>query len=111
MIKTTEELKDFILKCLDDKKADDITVLDLEKKTDFAKYMIFASGRSTKNVGAIADYVSLEVKHNTDLKVNIEGMGSSEWVLLDAGDVIVHIFYPETRAHFKLEEMWNKKLK
>ena len=73
--------------------------------------MIFASGRSTKNVGAIAEYVSLEVKHHTDLKVNIEGLNKSEWVLLDTGDIIVHIFYPETRAHFKLEEMWNKKLK
>ena len=111
MIQSTEELKDFILKCLEDKKADDVLVLDLEKKTDFAKYMIFASGRSTKNVAAIADFISLELKHNTDLKINIEGLGKSEWVLLDAGDVIVHIFYPETRAHFKLEEMWNKKLK
>jgi ribosome-associated protein len=111
MINTTEELKDFIVKCLEDKKADDILVIDLEKRTDLARYMIFASGRSTKNVGAIADYVSLEVKHNTDLTVNIEGLGKSEWVLLDAGDIIVHVFYPETRAHFKLEEMWNKRLK
>lgn len=109
MIITIEELKTFIIKCLEDKKADDILIIDLEKKTDLAKYMIFASGRSTKNVGAIADYVSHELKCNTDLKINIEGLAKSEWVLLDVGDIIVHIFYPEARSYYKIEEMWSKR--
>src|ERR1700712_3641746 len=109
MLETTEELKDFILHCLEEKKADNIVVMDLEKKTDLAKYMIFANGRSVKNVGAIADFVSLELKQKTNLKINIEGLGKSEWVLLDIGDIIIHIFYPPAKEHFKLEERWRLK--
>lgn len=106
MITSSEELKDFIIKALEEKKAENITIIDLANKTSLAKYMIFATGRSTKNISAIADFVSLEIKHNTNLKTTIEGLGGSEWVLLDAGDIIVHLFHPEAREHFKLEELW-----
>lgn len=110
MINTTEELKNFIIKCLEDKKAENISILDIEKKTVLAKYMIFASGRSIKNIGAIADYISFELKHIGFSKVNIEGLKKSDWVILDAGEIIVHIFHPAARENYKLEELWmNKK--
>lgn len=106
-INTTEELKDFIISCLETKKAQDITTIDLRQKTQFAKYMIFASGRSIKNISAIAEHLSIELKHNTNIAISIEGCGKSEWVLLDVGDIVVHIFYPQAREYFKLEEKWN----
>lgn len=108
MIKNTEQLKNFVVLCLEEKKAKDIVVLDLEKKTLLAKYMIFASGSSTKNIASIAEYIGLELKHKANLKTSIEGLGQSNWVLIDIGDVIVHIFQPETRDHFRIEDMWNK---
>lgn len=109
MIKNNEELKDFIVKCLDDKKAEDITVIDLGTKTSIANYMIFASGRSTRNIKAMAEYISFELKHNSNLTVSIEGLELAEWVLIDIGNIIVHLFYPEARKRFNLEEMWKSK--
>ena len=108
MIQTPEELKEFILKALDDKKAEDIAVIDLTGKTELAKYMIFATGRSVKNISAIADYIATEVKHNSSIKTVIEGMGGSGWVLMDAGDVITHLFNQESRQHLRLEEFWKR---
>ncbi len=106
---TAELLKEFVVKCLEEKKAEDILVIDIKQKTTLAEYIIFASGRSTKNVGAIAEYLSLELKHQANVNTNIEGLAQSEWVLIDAGNILVNIFYPEAREHFKLEEMWRKK--
>ena len=110
MIKTTEQVKDFIIDCLEEKKAEDITCIDLGEKVALAKYMIFASGRSIKNIGAIAEHISIELKHQANLKVNIEGLGNSNWVLIDIGDIIVNIFHPEARNHFQLEELWHKRV-
>lgn len=108
MINSTEELKNFIVKILDDKKAENIVVMDLEDKTSLAKYMIFATGRSTKNTSAIADYLSQEIKENTDFNIIMEGMGVGAWVALDVGDIIVHLFHEEARQHYKLEEFWTR---
>ncbi|MFV9930468.1 MAG: ribosome silencing factor [Rickettsia endosymbiont of Haemaphysalis japonica] len=108
MKKETEELKLFILECLSEKKAEDIEVIDLTGKHKLADYIIFASGRSTKNVGAIAEYVALELKNNAGINSNIEGLDKSEWVLIDAGTILINIFYPEVREHFKLEEIWKR---
>jgi ribosome-associated protein len=110
MINTADELKDLIVKSLEDKKAENITVLPLSDKIPLAKYMIFASGRSIKNIGAIAEYVALELKHKTNWPAHVEGLGNSDWILLDAGDIIVHIFHPEARERFKLEELWGKRI-
>ena len=104
-----EELKDFIITALEEKKAENISVIDLHNTTTLAHYMIFASGRSSKNVGAIADYVADELKKAGIAKTNIEGLGKSEWVLLDAGDVVVHLFHPEAREYYRLEELWQKR--
>jgi ribosome-associated protein len=109
MTKDTEELKDFIITCLEEKKADNIDVIDLRGKNKLADYIIFASGRSTKNVGAIAEYVALELKQKAHINTNIEGLGKSEWVLIDARTILINVFYPEARAHFRLEEMWKDK--
>ncbi|WP_375326260.1 ribosome silencing factor [Candidatus Tisiphia endosymbiont of Nemotelus uliginosus] len=109
MLENVETLKEFIVQCLEAKKADAITIMDLKKDTTLAEYIIFANGRSTKNVGAIAEYVALELKQQAGINVNIEGLGKSEWVLIDAGNILINIFYPEVREHFKLEEMWKQK--
>ncbi|WP_375318865.1 MULTISPECIES: ribosome silencing factor [unclassified Candidatus Tisiphia] len=106
---TTDLLKEFVVKCLEEKKAEDILVIDIRQKTTLAEYIILASGRSTKNVGAIAEHLSLELKHQANVNSNIEGLEQSEWVLIDVGNILVNIFYPEVREHFKLEDMWRKK--
>jgi len=106
MLKDTEELKDFIVQCLEDKKTEDIIVTDCSLKTNIAEIMIFASGRSIKNISAIADYISLELKYKKNTNLNIEGLNISDWVLLDVGNIIIHLFTPESRKHFRLEEIW-----
>jgi len=104
-----EKLKDFILKCLEEKNAVNISCIKIEDQTPLAEYMIFASGRSAKNIQAIAEFTAIELKRELKWKADVEGLKSSDWVLLDAGDVIVHLFHPETRERLKLEELWNKK--
>ncbi|MBP7190121.1 MAG: ribosome silencing factor [Rickettsiaceae bacterium] len=106
MINSVEDLKKFIIDGLEDKKAENITVMDLGGKTSIAKYMIFATGRSTKNVASIAEYLAQEIKNNSRLSVAIDGLETSSWVALDAGDIIVHIFHPEAREHYRIEEIW-----
>jgi ribosome-associated protein len=101
-----EKLKDLIIKCLEDRKAADIVAIDLQGKTELAKYIIFASGTSTKNIASTAEYISLELKHGTDYKIIIEGLNKSNWVLIDAGEIIVHLFHPEMREQLKLEEKY-----
>lgn len=109
MIDNPNELKDFIVAILEDKNAQNITVLKLANEVPLATYMIFASGRSVKNISAIAEHVIYELKHNAKWPVSTQGLNNSDWVLLDAGDVIVHIFHPEAREKFRLEELWEKK--
>jgi ribosome-associated protein len=106
---TKEQLKDFILKCLEDKNAADVSCIKLENETPLAEYMIFASGRSVKNIKAIAEYAAMELKNELKWQASVEGLKGSDWILLDAGEVIVHLFHPEAREHYKLEELWDKK--
>ena len=109
MIANSEELKDFIVTKLEEKKAENVTVIELNDYVPLAKYMIFASGRSTKNVSAIADFVARELKVQAERKMSIEGLNYSNWVLIDLGDIIVHVFHPETRERFNLEDHWKPK--
>lgn len=109
MLNNVETLKEFILKCLEEKKAEEITVINVKQKTTLADYVILANGRSSKNVGAIGEYLALELKNQAGMNVIIEGLGKSEWVLIDSGNILINIFYPEVRERFKLEEMWDKK--
>jgi ribosome-associated protein len=95
-----------ILACLDDMKAEDITTIDLSGKSSIGDYMVVASGRSQRHVGAVADNVVEKIEEAGVKRVRIEGMKQSDWVLIDAGDVIVHVFRPEVRGFYNLEKMW-----
>ncbi|HEV7367838.1 ribosome silencing factor [Arenibaculum sp.] len=94
------------MKSLDDDKAEDISVIELAGKTTIADYMIIATGRSTRQVGAMAEHLREKFKDAGVGGVQIEGMPQADWVLIDAGDVIVHLFRPEVRSFYNLEKMW-----
>jgi ribosome-associated protein len=96
-----------ILTALDDLKADEITVIDLVGKTSIADLMIIASGRSSTQVGALADRAVKALKAIGAPTPKIEGVPTCDWVLIDAGDIIVHLFRPEVRLFYNLEKMWS----
>jgi ribosome-associated protein len=97
---------DLILATLDDIKAEDTLSIDLTGKTSFADIMVVTSGRSHRHVGAVAHRVIEGLKAAGVSGLHVEGMPHCDWVLIDAGDVIVHIFRPEVRAFYNLEKMW-----
>lgn len=107
MILSTEELKDFILNCLTIKKASNIVCLYTANKTPLADYMIFANGRSVKNIKEIAEHIATQLKKEQQLKVNVEGIKNSDWILLDAGATILHLLHPDARASLQLEQLWD----
>lgn len=86
-------------------KAEDTTTIDLRDRSTIADAMVIASGRSNRHVGSIADRV-VEDLHKAGLRARVEGMPHCDWVLIDAGDVIVHVFRPEVRSFYALEKMW-----
>ena len=88
-------------------KAEDVVEIDLTGKTSIADAMIVASGRSHRHVGAIAERVLEAVKQNGFGPARVEGLPACDWVLIDAGDVVVHVFRPEVRAFYDLEKMWS----
>lgn len=94
-----------ILDSLDDAKAEDVVAIDLRGKTSLADTMVVASGRSTTHVSAIADRLLRQCK-NAGTPTRVEGLSNCDWVLVDAGDAIVHIFRPEVRLFYNLEKMW-----
>jgi ribosome-associated protein len=95
-----------ILKSLDDHKAEEVVTIDLKGKSSIADYMVIASGRSGRQVVTMAEHLLQVVKQHGVVGVTPEGMAQADWVLLDAGDVIVHLFRPEVRAFYNLEKMW-----
>ena len=99
-------LLDLVLNTLEDEKAEDITTLDLQGKTAIADHMVVASGRSTRQVVAMAEKLTDRIKQALGLPTRLEGKDAGDWVLIDAGDVIVHIFRPEVREFYQLEKMW-----
>ena len=105
--KNSEEILQMILKDLEDGKADNIVTIPLAGKTSIADYMVIASGSSSRQVSALAENISFNLK-KAKIKNSVEGKAGGQWVIVDALDVIVHIFYPETRNFYALEEMWNK---
>ena len=90
---------------LEDMKADDVVVIDLAGKTSIASYMVVASGTSNRHVASIAQKIEENLK-KSGYKCSIEGEDKADWVLIDAFDVIVHIFRPEVREFYNLEKMW-----
>lgn len=91
---------------MDDAKAEDITSLDLAGKTSIADAMIIASGRSDRHVGAIAERIVSALKEQGYPTPRVEGMPVCDWVLIDAGDAIIHLFRPEVRGFYNLEKLW-----
>ncbi len=96
---------ELVVSSLEDDKAEDITVIDLRGKSSFADHMVIASGQSQRQVGAMADHLMRKLKQ-AGLRVSAEGTQQCDWVLIDAGDVVVHLFRPEVRAFYSLEKMW-----
>ena len=109
-INTTEQTAKAILeivkKSLDDGKAEDIQVIDLEGKSSIANYMVVASGTSNRHVASLAENLQIKLKENGFVSVS-EGEEKADWILIDAYDVIVHIFKPEVRSFYSLEKMWS----
>ncbi len=103
----TNKLIDIILKALDDAKAVDVVVFEVSKLTSISDYMIICSGKSKRQVAALADKVVEAAKTNDVKPLGVEGKTEGEWVLVDLGDVIVHIMYPETREYYQLEKLWS----
>ncbi len=95
-----------ILKSLDENKAEDVVTIPLQGKSEMADNMVIASGRSSRQVSALADQLFQLIKVDTGLICRIEGKQTGDWVLLDCGDVVVHIFRPEVRDFYQLEKMW-----
>ncbi len=105
-----KDLLKLIIGSLEDDIAVDIATIDLAGKSSIADFMVIASGRSRRQVGAIADHVVRKIKEKATHRPGIEGLPQSDWVLIDAGDVVVHIFRPEVRSFYNLEKMWSADL-
>lgn len=95
-----------IMAWLDDAKAEDIVTIDLEGKSSLGDYMVIATGRTDRHVGAIADQLAQKLKEDGLSRVRVEGQPQCDWVLIDAGDIIVHVFRPEVREFYNLEKLW-----
>lgn len=91
---------------LHDDKAEDVVQIDLRGKSEIADYMVIASGRSTRQVGAMADHLIDTLKQDHGRSCRVEGKDAGDWVLVDVGDVVVHVFRPEVRDFYQLEKMW-----
>ncbi|GIK48547.1 MAG: ribosome silencing factor [Hyphomonadaceae bacterium] len=96
-----------VLASLEDDKAEDIVSIDIRGKSSFADMLIVASGRSARHVGALADHVLRKLKDAGVKDVRVEGLPQADWVLVDAGDVVVHLFRPEVRAFYNIEKIWS----
>jgi ribosome-associated protein len=104
---SSKTVKDLILQWLDDAKAEEIVEIDLTGKSTMGDFMVIASGKTDRHVGAIVDQLQRHLKDNGFGRVKVEGMPEGNWVLLDQGDIIVHVFRPEVREFYNLEKMWS----
>ncbi|WP_108815611.1 ribosome silencing factor [Loktanella sp. Alg231-35] len=103
---TSDGLLAAVLKSLDDDKGEDIVQIDLRGKSEIGDYMVIASGRSTRQVTAMAEKLADRIKQEFGIISKTEGKDTGDWVLIDTGDIIVHIFRPEVREFYQLEKMW-----
>ena len=103
---TSENLLAAVLKSLDDDKGEDIVQINLRGKSEIGDFMVIASGRSTRQVTAMAEKLADKVKQEFGIICKTEGKDTGDWVLIDTGDIIVHIFRPEVREFYQLEKMW-----
>ena len=106
-----EEALNLILSRLDDMKAEDTITIDLRGKSTIADYMVVTTGRVNRHVAAIAENVSKGLGEKGIKNIHVEGLQNADWVLMDCGDVIVHVFRPEVREFYNLEKMWKSTAK
>jgi ribosome-associated protein len=99
-------LHELVLQSLDDDQAMDVISIPLDGKSSIADFMVIASGRSTRQVATMAQKLAERIKHGGFGHSRIEGLPAADWVLVDAGDVVVHVFRPEVRSFYNLERMW-----
>jgi ribosome-associated protein len=103
----SEDLLSHVLAWLDDAKAENVVTIDIKDKSSIGDYMVIASGRSDRHVGAVAEQVQRRLKEEGFGKARLEGQPQCDWVLIDIGDIIVHVFRPEVREFYNLEKMWS----
>ena len=101
-----DQLLDAILRSLDDDKAEEVVKINLRGKSAMGDWMVIATGRSTRQVSAMAEKLTEKLKNEFGIISKIEGKDIGDWVLIDTGDVIVHLFRPEVREFYQLEKMW-----
>ena len=106
MTATSEMQLARVLSSLEDDKAEDIVQIDLRGKTAIGDYMVICSGRSSRQVTAISEKLAARLKTDLGVLARVEGKQAGDWVLIDTGDVIVHVFRPEVRAFYQIEKMW-----
>jgi ribosome-associated protein len=99
-------VRDIVLKSLDEDQAEDIISIDLANKSSIADFMIIASGRNARHVAAVADHIVTKLKEEGQSGIKVEGLTNADWVLIDIGDVIVHLFKPEVREFYAIEKIW-----
>ena len=104
----TSELSRIIIEALEDKKGEDIVLIDINEIADFASYFIICSGTSVRMLDALADHVVDTVKPLIHFRPKTEGKPEDGWLVLDIGDIIVHLFTPDQRNYYKLEELWSE---
>jgi ribosome-associated protein len=104
---SSEVLLSQITTWLDEAKAEGVVSIDLQGKSSLGDYMVIASGRSDRHVGAIADQIQRKLKDQGYGRVRVEGKEACDWVLIDAGDIIIHVFRPEVREFYNLEKIWS----
>lgn len=105
--KASKDLSDFLQHVLDENSAQDVIEIDIRGKSSVADYMLVASGRSNRHVSALSDYVIRALKAEGYKDIGIEGQEGCDWVLVDIGDVILHIFRPEVRVFYNIEKIWS----
>lgn len=106
IVSTGPKMIDVVLQSLEDAKAEQIVAIDIAGKSSLADHMVVTTGRSNRHVAAVADQVMKAMRENGFGKPRIEGLPHADWVLVDGGDVIVHIFRPEVREFYNIEKMW-----
>jgi len=104
---TPFEMKALVEQSLDADKAEDITTIELDEQSGIADYMVIASGTSSRHVAALAEKLKDRLSARGCKEIRIEGMASSDWVIIDAGDIVIHLFRPEVREFYNIERMWS----
>jgi ribosome-associated protein len=106
----SKKLLGLVEKSLEDDKAENVVAIDLTRKSSIADFMVIASGRSARQLGAMADHLMVKLKASGVKSVGVEGASAGDWLLIDGGDVVIHLFRPEIRTLYNLEKMWGLEL-